>query len=65
VVPRKERGEPHRALGWIIMIDVKTSGQYKTLHNKTQQFVSAIYRSRMRPHDAYIAYICYYVVIVG
>jgi hypothetical protein len=42
VVPRKERDEPHRALGWTMTIDGKSMGHYKILQNRARQFSSAI-----------------------
>jgi hypothetical protein len=48
VVPTKERDEPHRDLGWMMTIDGKLMGQYKTLLNKARRFSSAIHGSRMR-----------------
>jgi hypothetical protein len=65
IVPIKERDEPHRALGWMMTIDGKSSGQYKTLQNKARQFASAIYRSRMRRQYASITNNCYYIASIG
>jgi hypothetical protein len=36
VVPRKERDDPHRTLGWMVMIDGKSTGPFNTLKEKAQ-----------------------------
>jgi hypothetical protein len=65
VVARKERDDPHRALGWMMMIDGKSTGPFITLKEKTEQFASAIYGSRMRCQDASLAYNCYYIASIS
>jgi hypothetical protein len=64
-VPRKERDDPHRALGWMIKIDGKSTGPFNTLKEKAQQFTLAIYGSRMHHQDVSLAYKCYYIVGIG
>jgi hypothetical protein len=65
VIPIKERDGPHRALGWMMMIDGKSTGPFNTLEQKAQQLASTIYGSRMRRQDASLAYNCYYIAIIG
>jgi hypothetical protein len=64
VVPRKERDDPHRALRWMITIDGKSIGQYKTFLNTVIQFSSEIYGSRMRQQYASLAYNWYYIASI-
>jgi hypothetical protein len=64
VVPRKEINDPHRALGWMMMIDGKSTGPFNTLQEKAQQFASAIYGSRMCHQDASLVYNCYYIASI-
>jgi hypothetical protein len=65
VVQRKDRDDPHRALGWMMTIDRKSTGPFNTLKKKAQHFASAIYGSRMRRQDASLAYNCYYIANIG
>jgi hypothetical protein len=65
VVPRKERDDQHRALGWMMMIDGKSTGPFNTLKDKAQQCASVIYGSIMHRQDASLAYNCYYIASIG
>jgi hypothetical protein len=38
IVPRKEKDEPHCALGWMMTIDVKSTAQHKVLFDKARLF---------------------------
>jgi hypothetical protein len=65
IVPRKEKDEPHRALGWMMTIDGKSISQHKVLFDKARLFASAIHGSRMIRQDAPIAYNCYFIASIG
>jgi hypothetical protein len=41
-VLKKEKEKPHRALGWMMIIDGKSKSQYTSLLNTAQQLSSAI-----------------------
>jgi hypothetical protein len=43
----------------------KSTVPFNDLKEKPQQFASAIYGSRMRRQDAYLAYKCYYITSIG
>jgi hypothetical protein len=64
VVPRKEKKYPHRALGWMMTIDGKSTRPFENIKQKAQQFASAIYGSRMLRQDASLAYNYYYIASI-
>jgi hypothetical protein len=65
VVSIKEKDEPHRALGWMMTLDCKSTAHYKLLLDKAQLFASAIHGIRMRRQDVPLDYNCYYDASIG
>jgi hypothetical protein len=63
-VPRKDRDDLHRALGWMMTIDGKSTGPFNTLKEKAQKIASALYGNKIRRQDASLAYNCYYIVSI-
>jgi hypothetical protein len=57
-IVKKYPEQAHRALGWLMTTDGKSTAQFIFLKQKAKSFACAILQSRMQRYDATTAYIC-------
>jgi hypothetical protein len=64
-ITRKNPNEAHRALGWMMTNDGKSTAQFVASRYKAKLFAGSILQSRMQRYDASTAYNLYYIASIG
>jgi hypothetical protein len=64
-ITRKNPNEDHRALGWMMTTDGKSTSQLIASRYKAKLFVGSILQSGMQSYDATTAYNLYYITSIG
>jgi hypothetical protein len=64
-ITNKDPTKAHRALGWMIATDCKSTVQCLVLKQKAKLFAGAILQIRMQRYDATTAYKCYYLASIS
>jgi hypothetical protein len=65
IITNKDPSEAHRALGWMMTTDCKSTAQFLVLKHKAKIFAGAILQSRKQRYDATTACNCYYLAIIS
>jgi hypothetical protein len=60
-ITKKDPSKAHRALGWMMTTDWKSTAQLLVLKHKAKLFAGAILQSRMQQYYVTTAYNCYYL----
>jgi hypothetical protein len=64
-ITKKDPTEAHRALGWMMMTDCKSTAQFLVLKHKAKLFAGAILQSPIQCYDATTAYNFYYLASIS
>jgi hypothetical protein len=64
-IVKKDPGQAHRALGWMMTTDGKSTAHFMVLKQRSKLFSGDILQSRMQRYDATSAYNCYNITIIG
>jgi hypothetical protein len=64
-IDRKNPNQAHRALGWIIKTDGKSTAQFKVLIYNARHFSGAILQRHIQIYDTVTAYNCHYIAIAS
>jgi hypothetical protein len=65
IITRKNPNEAHRALGWMMTTDGKSTDQFIVSKSKSKLFAGGIFQSLMQQYDATTAYNLYYLTSIG
>jgi hypothetical protein len=65
LIIRKNPNEVHRALGWMMTTDGKSTAQFIVSKAKAKLFAGGIHQRRMQRQDTTTAYTLYFLVGIG
>jgi hypothetical protein len=65
MITNKHPSEAHRALGWMMTTDCKSTAQFLVLKRKAKLFAGTILQSRMQKYDVTTVYNCYYLASIS
>jgi hypothetical protein len=64
-IVKKDTNQAHRALGWMMTTDGKSTAQFKVMKQKSKVFAGAILQIFMQHYNATTVYNCYYVASIS